>query len=89
MVQMRRFPPPPWFPDEDEAVAGAGSSGDEEGLLRAEEVPRAGLDSEKLELWNSRSSWRSVWPRSPCLVLFVREVGGGTWGGLEGDGMGD
>lgn len=26
---------------------------------------RAGV----LELWNSRSSWRSVWPRSPWWVL--------------------
>jgi len=60
---------PPGWDDWDDvlAVAGRGRDGEAEGLwLRPAEVPRAGEDSEKLELWNSRSSWRSVWPRSPC-----------------------
>jgi hypothetical protein len=48
------------------AVAGRGRSGELEGLPPPERVPRAGLVSEKLDVWNSRSSWRSVWPRSPC-----------------------
>lgn len=54
---------------EDEAVAGSGRPEDP-GALRI-----AGVDSEKLELWNSRSSWRSVWPRSPCAEDLLLERG--------------
>jgi hypothetical protein len=75
---MSLFPPGP-LPDPDEvfAVAGRGSNDDgeeEEGLFRPAPVPRAGVVSEKLELWNSRSSWRSVWPRSPCWQPELRLV---------------
>lgn len=53
MDHRKRFP-------ELEAVAGRGRPG-APGALRFD-----GVFSVKLELWNSRSSWRSVWPRSPC-----------------------
>ena len=70
------------------AVAGRGREGEAEDLLlwRPAAVPRAGVDSEKLEVWNSRSSWRSVWPRSPCFFGRVRTriyIWGGGWRGTD------
>lgn len=56
MDHRKRFP-------ELEAVAGRGRPG-APGALRFD-----GVFSVKLELWNSRSSWRSVWPRSPYSCL--------------------
>lgn len=62
-----------------EEVAGAGRKEDESGWILALRVDGVGSKAEGvlvegwegrvgdgLELWNSRSSWRSVWPRSPC-----------------------
>ena len=43
---------------EVEAVAGRGRPEEDVGLREA-------LGSVKVVVWNSRSSWRSVWPRSP------------------------
>jgi hypothetical protein len=64
------------------AVAGRGRDGEVVDLWRVAPVPRAGVVSEKLEAWNSRSSWRSVWPRSPCGVV----SGLAKWDEEEGKG---
>lgn len=59
MVQRKRFEDP--LPD----VAGAGRPLEEGPGIFREVVDESVL---KLEEWNSRSSWRSVCPRSPCSV---------------------
>jgi hypothetical protein len=57
---MSRAPDAPPAADDDGAVAGGGRSPEDPAGLRD-----PGVLLSKLELWNSRSSRRSVWPRSP------------------------
>lgn len=63
MVQRYRFDDDDWFADGLPAVAGGGRP--EEPWADDAPAPLREPGSVKFELWNSRSSCRSVWPRSP------------------------